>query len=115
MSKGDFSECTWQIAQNVFRILNAQDLSASSCSANSQQFGGTDAGESPICATDGALRAVASPSPYFHQNILEALRSVAWNNEEHILCNLPKPTRKTTFNLTILLNESLKGASLCYT
>jgi hypothetical protein len=61
MSKVFFSECTRQIAQNVFGIVTAQDLSASSCSANFQQFDGTDAGESPICATDGALRAVASP------------------------------------------------------
>jgi len=35
-----------------------------------------DADESPICATDGALRAVASPFQYFHQNILEAFRSL---------------------------------------
>jgi hypothetical protein len=90
-SQAIFSEYTWQIAQNVFGIVTAQELSASSCSAKPQQFGGKDADESPICAMDGALRAVASPSQYFHQNMLEALRSVAWNNEEYILCNLPIP------------------------
>ena len=97
VSKGTFSERTWQIAQNVFGIMTAQELSASSCSANFQQFGGTNAGESPICATDGALRAVASPFQYFHQNILEVLRFAAWNNEEYVLCNLPIPTLKSTF------------------
>ncbi|MCI8294138.1 MAG: hypothetical protein HFH53_11510 [Hespellia sp.] len=30
------------------------------CSVSFQQFGGMDADESPICAMDGALRAVAS-------------------------------------------------------
>ena len=65
MLKDVFSECTWQIAQNVFGIVTAQDLSASSCSARLQQFGGKDADESPICAMDGALRAVASLSQQF--------------------------------------------------
>jgi hypothetical protein len=86
-----FSEYIWQIAQNVFGIVTAQDLSASSCSANSQQFGGKVADESPICAMDGTLRAVASLLQYFHQNMLEALRSAARNNEEYVLCNLPTP------------------------
>ena len=77
--------------------MTAQDLSASSCSANFQQFGGMDADESLICATDGALRAVASSFRHFHQNMSESLRSVAWNNEEYVLCNLLIPIRESTF------------------
>ena len=65
------------------------------CSAELQQFGDTDVDESPICAMDGALRAVASLFHHLHQNILEALRSVAWNNEEYVLCNLPIPKGHT--------------------
>ena len=76
--------------------MTAQDLSASLCSADSQQFGGKDAAESPICAMDGALRAVASLYDNIEAEHLEALRSRAWNNEEYVLCNLLKPISKSS-------------------
>ena len=54
-----------------------------------------DAGESPVCAMDGALRAVASVLYCFSSEHLEALRFGTGIKEEYNLCNLPDTMKKS--------------------